>query len=114
MKNKSKIFLISLVLVLALCVVQVPSFASKQAPQKVQKEISALTKEPVSKKKIAFKFIMAMLGVATSSVIIYVGLSIYNKLFHSHSADVVGLNKLRTPENFKESFEVFLEKTNWD
>ncbi len=79
----------------------------------LSKDITAVTKEPISKKKIAFKFIMAMVGVATSSVIIYVGLSVYNKFFHNQPEPVVGLNSLRSPENFKESINLFLDKTNW-
>ena len=55
-----------------------------------------------------------MVGVATSSVLIYVGLTVYNKLFKNPSASVVGLNSLRTPENFKEAINVFISKTDWD
>lgn len=116
-KNKFKSSLIFMVFVTALlCLpLQLPSYADTQAA--LDKDIAAVTKEPVSKKKIAFKFIMAMLGVATSSIVIYVGLSAYNKLFKSQSASVIGLNNiksLKSPENFRESINLFLEKTNWD
>lgn len=98
---------------MALCMpLQNPCYADNATPA-LNKDITAVTKEPISKKKIAFKFIMAMVGVATSSVIIYVGLSVYNKIFHSQSEPVVGLNSLRSPENFKESINLFLDKTNW-
>lgn len=91
---------------------QLPAYADKQ-PQ-LDNSIKAMTKEPVSKKKVAYKFLMAMLGVAASSVVLYVGLSAYNKLIKGESSAVVGLNSLRTPENFKDAVEVFLEKTDWD
>ncbi len=97
---------------MALCMpLQNPCFADDNPA--LSKDIAAATKEPISKKKIAFKFIMAMVGVATSSVIIYVGLSVYNKFFHNQPEPVVGLNSLRSPENFKESINLFLDKTNW-
>ena len=79
----------------------------------LNKDIAAATKAPISKKQLALKFVMAMAGVAASAVVIYVGLSFYNKLFREQSEPVVGLNSLRTPENFKESINLFLEKTNW-
>ena len=112
MKNNFKKFLIGMVFVMAfLMPLQLPSYAENTA---LDNDIAAVTKAPVSRKAIAFKFMMAMLGVATSSVVIYVGLSIYNKLFKSQSVDVVGLKSLRTPENFKESINLFVEKTDWD
>ena len=113
MKNNFKKFLISMVFVMAfLMPLQLPSYADNS--KVLDNDIAAVTKAPVSKKGIAFKFLMAMLGVATSSVVIYVGLSVYNKLFKSQSAEVVGLKNLRTPENFKESINLFIEKTDWD
>lgn len=112
MKNNFKKFLIGMVFVMAfLMPLQKPSYAENTA---LDNDIAAVTKAPVSRKAIAFKFLMAMLGVATSSVVIYVGLSVYNKLFKSQSAEVVGLKNLRTPENFKESVNLFIEKTDWD
>lgn len=101
-----------MVIVMALTLpLQLPSYAEK-AP--LNNSVAAATKAPVSKKAIAFRFVMAMLGVAASSVVIYVGLSVYNKMFKSESVAVVGLNSLRTPENFKESINLFMEKTDWD
>ena len=91
---------------------QLPSYADNNAH--LEKDIAAMTKEPVSKRKIAYKFLMAMLGVATSSVVIYVGLSAYNKLFRTETSSVVGLNSLRTPNTFKDSINVFLSKTDWN
>ena len=113
MKNNFKKFLIGMVFVMAfLMPLQLPSYADNS--KVLDNDITAVTKAPVSKIGIAFKFLMAMLGVATSSVVIYVGLSVYNKLFKSQSAEVVGLKNLRTTENFKELVNLFIEKTDWD
>ena len=112
MKNKFKLVLICTVIAAALiCPLQSPAFADNN--KALNKDIAAATKAPISKKQLALKFVMAMAGVAASAVVIYVGLSFYNKLFREQSEPVVGLNSLRTPENFKESSNLFLEKTNW-
>ena len=91
---------------------QLPTFADSQA--QLNDNIKAMTKEPISKKKIAYKFIIAMLGVAASSVILYVSLSAYNRLFKSESSAAVGLNSIGTPSNFKDAVEIFIDKTDWD
>ncbi|MBR6127590.1 hypothetical protein IKQ21_07900 [bacterium] len=76
-------------------------------------------KQPVGKKKILFKFVLAMLGVALSSFIIYFGLTLYNKLrdglvppdkpMVSHDQD----RSLTTPENLSEAVKTFIDKTEW-
>ncbi|MGN1153172.1 MAG: hypothetical protein ACI4S3_04015 [Candidatus Gastranaerophilaceae bacterium] len=113
MKNNIKLYFISFVIAAGLMLpLQLPTFADSQA--QLNDNIKAMTKEPISKKKIATKFIMAMLGVAASSIILYVSLSAYNRFFRGESSAAVGLNSLRTPENFKDAIEVFIEKTDWD
>lgn len=113
MKNNLKLGLISLgVAVVLMLPLQAPALADSH--QQLDNNIKAMTKEPVSKKKMAYKFLMAMLGVATSSVVLYVGLSAYNRFFSGQPSAVVGLNSLRPPENFKDAVNVFLEKTDWD
>ena len=111
MKNSIKKYLISIVIVTALFA---PLLLPAYAKNELNPSVAAATKQPESKKEIAFRFIMAMVGVATSSILIYVGLSVYNKLFKNSSETVVGLNSLRTPENFKEAINVFVKKTDWD
>ena len=70
-------------------------------------------KEPVSKRKIAMKFIYAMLGVAISSILLFVLLTIYNKIrsgvVQPPSADYT--NTLATPNNLKDAVNIYLEKT---
>ena len=118
MKNKFKLFMTSSAIAMALFLpLQLQSLADTNTT--LNNDISALTKEPVSKKKIAYKFLMAMLGVATSSIVIYVGLSVYNKIFKESSDTIVGLNSLnnsppKSCNNFKDAINIFLEKTNWD
>ena len=75
-------------------------------------------KEPTSKKKLAKKFLIAMLCVAGTSVFLYVTLNLYNKV-----RDVVttsepiapeGEKPLDTPSDLTEAVKTFVEKTHWD
>lgn len=112
MKNSLKRIFIGMVIAMAFILpLQLPVNADSSV---LDNDIVAITKTPVSKKAITFKFLMAMMGVAASSVVIYVGLSVYNKLLKSQSANVVGLKNLRASDNFKDAMNVFLEKTDWD
>ena len=72
------------------------------------------TKVGIGRRALAMKFLMAMLGVGASSVIIYVGLSVYNrfiygtprkKQFRTEDEDY------KTPNNMKDALEIFLKKT---
>jgi hypothetical protein len=71
------------------------------------------TKVPIGKRELAMKFLLAMLGVATSSVVIYVGLSMYNKFVYSGNKVVINEddNEFKTPTNMKEAINIFLKKT---
>ncbi len=75
-------------------------------------------KTPISKRKIVKKFILAMLGVVVSSLIIYFGLSIYNKIrdgFLSESSFAKDDDRLlSTPNDITEALKSFLERTKWD
>ncbi len=79
--------------------------------------IATTYKQPVSKKKIAKKFILAMLGVLVSSLIIFVGLSLYNKIRESFFApSIKSDNKkevLEDPLDLNEAVKSFLNKTHW-
>ena len=70
-------------------------------------------KEPISKRKIAMKFIYAMGGVVASSMILFVGLSVYNnirgKVIKVANNDYS--NTLNTPNNLKDAVNIYLEKT---
>lgn len=80
----------------------------------VDNDIAAVAGHPISKKDIALRFILAMIGVAASSVVVYVGLSFYNKFTTGTPFKSSKKSNLRTPENFKEAINSFLDKTDWD
>ncbi len=67
--------------------------------------------QTVSLKQTAIKFLLAMGGVALSSVIIYAGLSVYNKFFVQHKS--INFNKedsLSTPDNVDDAVDFFIRK----
>ena len=73
-------------------------------------------KKPVSKRKIAFKFLAAMGGVALSSLIIFVLLSIYNRIregFFTQIKTPDGDTPLETPNDLGSAVRTFLDKTDW-
>lgn len=73
-------------------------------------------KQPVSKRKIAKKFLLAMAGVAVSSFSIYFILTIYNRIREGFVAPVKtpeGEISLETPDDLNSAVRAFLEKTNW-
>ena len=74
-------------------------------------------KQPASKKKTAKKFILAMLGVAISSFIIYFGLTVYNKIRDGFSAQTPDYHEkeklLESPEDITDAVKSFLNKNNW-
>ena len=84
-----------------------------------KKELAATPyKHPTSKRKLAKKFLLAMFGVAGSSLIIFAGLSIYNRVRENFLA--VSQNKereegssLETPDNLTDAIKAFLDKTRW-
>lgn len=94
----------------------VPAFAEDAQSNAVQKPVAASipVKRPTGKKQLAMKFVMAMMGVAASSVIIYVMLTVYNRFIYGtpkapqpKSQD----EEFKTPTNMKDALEIFLKKT---
>ena len=76
-------------------------------------------KQPISKRRIAKKFLAAMFGVIASSVLIYVGLSVYNRIREGYSGSrnmTIQNNdsSLETPDNLTDAIKTFLDKTNWN
>lgn len=135
LKNK----LLTLMLLLALCTpilaeepinsdfsantvnqeVQTETFEQIKANSSAAKEQEAITyKQPVSKRKIAKKFLLAMAGVAISSIILYLLLSLYNKIRAGFAgAQEIDTGKepsLETPDNLIDAVKTFLDKTRWD
>ena len=73
-------------------------------------------KEPVSKRKIASKFLKAMAGVGVSSFIIFFMLTVYNRFrerFLEQVKTPEGEVSLETPDNLTDAIKIFLEKTKW-
>lgn len=72
--------------------------------------------KPISKRQIAKKFFAAMLGVVCSSLIIFFGLSIYNKIRENIKNQVKtpeGTTPLATPDDMESAVKTFLDKTKW-
>ena len=72
--------------------------------------------QPISKRKIAKKFLLAMSGVAISSLTIYFMLTIYNRIRDNYLNQVKTLDNettLETPNNINSAVKIFLDKTNW-
>lgn len=70
-------------------------------------------KEPISTRQYAFKFLYAMGGVVVSSLILFVGLSVYNKI-RSKVVKVATndyANTFNSPTNLKDAVNIYLEKT---
>lgn len=73
-------------------------------------------KEPISKRKLVKKFLIAMFAVGLSSFALYFGLTIYNKFKTSPAQKVKtpdGEASLTTPKDMESAFKIFLEKTKW-
>jgi len=75
-------------------------------------------KEPVNKKQLAKKFIIAMLCVAGTSVFLYGTLSVYNKIRdgiaeQSSVPPAEGEQPLETSSDLTEAVKTFIEKTHW-
>jgi len=95
-----------------------PTFADEpQTPAVSQKPAYEYpTKKPISRRTLAKKFIKAMLCVGASSVIIYIMLSMYNKVMYGSSgqykaSDLAEDNSYKTPNNMKDALDIFLKKT---
>ena len=74
-------------------------------------------KQPVSKRKIAKKFLAAMAGVLISSFLIFFILTVYNKIRESILNQVKtpeGTTSLETPDDLEGAVKTFLDKTEWN
>ena len=74
-------------------------------------------KQPISKRKIAKKFIYAMCGVGVSSIFLFIILTLYNKIrdnLNITQEDFFEEATLKSPNNETDAIKSFLEKTKWD
>jgi hypothetical protein len=82
----------------------------------VEEELPSDYKQPISKRKIANKFLKAMAGVAASSFIIFFMLTVYNRFrdrFFEQVKTPEGETTLETPDNLNDAVKIFLDKTRW-
>lgn len=74
-------------------------------------------KQPVSKKKMAKKFLIGMGSVAVSSILLFLILTIYNKIraniLAPKSEQTQGETSLVSPENLTDAVKTFLDKTKY-
>ena len=82
-----------------------------------QSNLENVYKQPVSKKKLAKKFLAAMGGVAASSLALFFLLTIYNKAREKYLNPVKttdGEMSLESPDDLNSAVKTFLDKTKWD
>ncbi len=96
--------------------VSAENVATTDAVQNLPVDTPLQTKQPMSRRELAMKFIIAMLAVGASSVMIYVLLSIYNRFIYGtptapdkRSED----DEYKTPNNMKDALDNFYKKTKW-
>lgn len=73
-------------------------------------------KKPVSKRKIAKKFLLAMFGVALSSFLIFFMLTFYNKIYGKMTKKIntpKEMYPLKSPDDMSEAIKIFIDKTKW-
>ena len=79
--------------------------------------IDTTYKQPMGKKKLAKKFIIAMLCVAGTSIFLYGTLSLYNKFRNGFFSDELtppeGEKPLDAPNDLTEAVKTFIDKTHW-
>ncbi len=72
------------------------------------------TRLPYSKRALAMKFLIAMLGVGASSIMIYVLLTIYNRFLYGtakYPDEATEDDDYKTPTNMKDALGIFFRKT---
>lgn len=83
-----------------------------------QEKLPSKFKEPMGKKKLVKKFIVAMLCVIGTSVFIYAALSLYNKIrenvLSGELNDPDREQPLDVPCDLSEAVKSFIEKTHWE
>lgn len=87
------------------------------APETYTEESSLPYKQPISKRKLIKKFLLAMFAVGISSIFLYTTLSVYGKFKSINIKQVKtpeNTTPLVTPDDFKSAAKTFLDKTDWD
>ena len=87
----------------------------KTTPKTIVEDKTDISK-PISKRAIAKKFLLAMGGVTVSSVIIFIMLSLYNRIREKCAKTTYADNdaiSLEPSNTLSDAIKVFLKKTNW-
>lgn len=73
-------------------------------------------KDPISKKKLAKKFLLAMFAVGVSSLTLYFGLNLYNKIREGSFAEAGKPSNpaLESPDTMNSAVKTFINKTHWE
>ena len=90
--------------------------ASNLPDNLIQTPVQTPYKNPISKRKLVKKFLLAMFGVIISSLILYVGLTLYNKIRYGIENKVRTLDgevPLQAPDDMTSAIQTFLSKTKW-
>ena len=131
---KNKIFSVILLALLSLpvCVWAVDENATVEELVATQEQVQTINtlddeieavgedsefKEPISKRKLAKKFLAAMGGVAISSFLLFFLLTLYNRVRENVKNKVKtpeGETSLETPNDLSSAVKTFLEKTKWE
>ena len=121
MKNRIFSIILSIVLSLPIAVWAVDNAETvEQEPPPIVNQLDedineTEYKQPISKRKIAKKFLMAMGGVAVSSFALFFLLTIYNRIREGYGQIKTPENEttLETPQDYNSAVKIFLEKTRW-
>ncbi len=73
-------------------------------------------KQPISKRKLIKKFLLAMFAVGASSLVLYFGLTLYNKFRDNPVVQIKtpdGKTPLSEPQDIEGAVDIFLDKTKW-
>ena len=79
-------------------------------------QVKSSYKQPFSKKNLIKKFLLAMFAVLVSSITLYYGLSLYNKIRDGYAVPIKtndGETSLQNPDDLESAVRTFLEKTQW-
>lgn len=79
-------------------------------------EAESIYKQPLSKRKIAKKFLAAMGGVGISSLALYFLLTLYNRIREGYTCRTKDSDdevSLETPDDLNSAVRAFLDKTDW-
>ncbi len=90
---------------------QMPTFAAT-ATKVATKAATTKSSELAALQTLVSKFSISMLGIAAFSVVIFLGLTFYNRFFVSRKINNYTLkeNSLKAPETVSEALYMFIEK----